>query len=211
MVSATEVNWWATYALDLPCSATEREGLDGLAREVGSRGRDDDRRPHRGAIHYSAQARNRIRAFMADVRTWTQRKLIDVRSPDEFSGRSCTCPTIRRGRDARQPHQAPRASVGAPQADGTFKSADELRAIYQGETGSLPKTTSSRIYRTANARCIFHCSPTYSATTRFGTTTVAGPRGNRARARSSDEPNAHAYLRCTHSEAAVARDRNVVG
>ncbi|MHC5023457.1 MAG: sulfurtransferase [Planctomycetota bacterium] len=68
------------------------------------------------------------------------RNLVDVRSPDEFSGRVIAPPgmseTAQRGGHIPGAKSVPWSS--AVQEDGTFKSADELREIYQAGAGVDP-------------------------------------------------------------------------
>ena len=69
--------------------------------------------------------------------TWN---LIDVRSPDEFTGKVIAPPgmteTAQRGGHIPGASNIPWAT--AANADGTFKSADQLRAIYIDEGGVDP-------------------------------------------------------------------------
>ena len=95
---------------------------------------------------------------------------------------SCsTCPTTRRRARCAAATSPARASVPwkrAANEDGTFKSADELRAIYDGEHGLGPTTTSSPTAASASAPATpGSCSPTCSATRRCATTTARGPSG----------------------------------
>ena len=66
--------------------------------------------------------------------------LIDVRSPDEFTGRVIAPPgmteTAQRGGHIPGARSVPWSTAVA--ADGTFKSADELREIYLGRAGLDP-------------------------------------------------------------------------
>lgn len=78
-----------------------------------------------------------IRAFLPDVQkglTSGDVSLIDVRSPEEFSGASLAPPglpqTCQRGGHIPGAHNIPWNK--AFQENGTFKSADELRRIYEG-------------------------------------------------------------------------------
>ena len=57
---------------------------------------------------------------------------------------SCTCPTIRKKAPcaaATSPARATCPGPRPPASDGTFKSADELRAIYERSRASLPTST----------------------------------------------------------------------
>ena len=81
-------------------------------------------------------------------------RLVDVRSPDEFSGKVMAPPHL----PQEQPYVAghiPGASnipwSRAANEDGTFKTADELRAIYEREA-SPATATWSPIAASASAR-----------------------------------------------------------
>ena len=85
----------------------------------------------------------RIRAFMPDVRTHVEArgKLVDVRSPDEFTGKKLHMPDYPQEGAMRGGHIPGAKSVPwarAANPDGTFRSAAELRAIYEGEAGLRP-------------------------------------------------------------------------
>jgi thiosulfate/3-mercaptopyruvate sulfurtransferase len=76
-----------------------------------------------------------IRALRDEVLTALEdgRKLVDVRSPQEFSGELIAMPGYEQEGAQRGGHIPGAASVPwaqAVQEDGTFKSADELRALY---------------------------------------------------------------------------------
>ena len=70
-----------------------------------------------------------------------KRKLVDVRSPDEFSGKKTHMPEypqegVLRGGHIPGARSVPWAKAANP--DGSFKSADELRTIYEKEQGLKP-------------------------------------------------------------------------
>jgi thiosulfate/3-mercaptopyruvate sulfurtransferase len=76
-----------------------------------------------------------IRAFRDEVLDSLEnaRKLVDVRSPQEFSGELIAMPGYEQEGAQRGGHIPGAASVPwaqAVQEDGTFKSADDLRALY---------------------------------------------------------------------------------
>ena len=122
----------------------EREGPRRRAREVGA-GRPADRRPTcRSIRRRSTCAKERddakIRAFKDETLAHSKAKkpLVDVRSPDEFSGKKTHMPEypqegVLRGGHIPGAKSVPWARAANP--DGTFKTADELRAIYEGESG----------------------------------------------------------------------------
>jgi thiosulfate/3-mercaptopyruvate sulfurtransferase len=138
-------NWWATYALWVfqLFGFANAKVLDGGSAKWEAEGREmtaDVRAvpPSR----YDAPVRNdeRIRAFMPGVREHVQAggKLVDVRSPDEFTGKKLHMPDYPQEGAMRGGHIPGAKSVPwsrAANVDGTFRSADELRAIYEGEAG----------------------------------------------------------------------------
>ena len=94
------------------------------------------------ASHFVAPERDdaRIRAFMSDVQEHVKARgrLVDVRSLDEYTGRTLHMPDYPQEGAMRGGHIPGARSVPwarAANADGTFRSADELRAIYEGEAG----------------------------------------------------------------------------
>ena len=66
----------------------------------------------------------------------------------------------------------------AVREDGTFKSSEELKTIYEGEAGLNEDEDVIAYCRIGSVRAIpGSCSPTSSATTRSATTTARGPSG----------------------------------
>ena len=143
-------NWWAAYAFWVfrlfGFPETRLRLLDGGRTKWEQEGRpmttDVVRRP---ASRYTAPERDDapIRAFMDDVRAHVARhgRLVDVRSPDEFTGKKLHMPDYPQEGALRGGHIPGAVSVPwarAANADGTFKSADELRAIYEREVGLKP-------------------------------------------------------------------------
>jgi thiosulfate/3-mercaptopyruvate sulfurtransferase len=95
--------------------------------------------------NFTAAERNDtpIRAFMDDVKKHVNAKgkLIDVRSPDEYSGKKLHMPDYPQEGAMRGGHIPGAKSVPwarAANTDGTFKSAEQLRAIYQDEAALTP-------------------------------------------------------------------------
>ncbi|MFF1791634.1 sulfurtransferase [Kitasatospora sp. NPDC058243] len=102
--------------------------------------------PAREATEYRAQAvDSSIRAFRDDVLAAIgQLNLVDVRSPDEFSGK-LLAPAHLPQEQSQRPGHVPSAR-NIPWAknandDGTFKSDDELKALYEAEGIDLAKDT----------------------------------------------------------------------
>jgi thiosulfate/3-mercaptopyruvate sulfurtransferase len=138
-------NWWAAYAFwvfKLFGFANARL-LDG-----GRLKWEQERRPMTTAVprfprsSYTAPVRSddRIRAFFGDVRAHVEQggKLIDVRSKDEFDGVKLHMPDYPQEGAVRGGHIPGARSVPwarAANPDGTFRSAQELRAIYEEEAG----------------------------------------------------------------------------
>ncbi|MFE4520185.1 sulfurtransferase [Kitasatospora sp. NPDC056783] len=102
--------------------------------------------PARAATEYRAQAADSsIRAFRDDViAAIGSLNLVDVRSPDEFSGK-LLAPAHLPQEQSQRPGHVPSAR-NIPWAknandDGTFKSDDELKALYEAEGIDLAKDT----------------------------------------------------------------------
>ncbi|MFJ8477767.1 sulfurtransferase [Kitasatospora sp. NPDC094011] len=102
--------------------------------------------PARPATQYAAQAADAsIRAFRDDVLAAIGNlNLVDVRSPDEFSGK-LLAPAHLPQEQSQRPGHVPSAR-NIPWAknandDGTFKSDDELKALYEAEGIDLAKDT----------------------------------------------------------------------
>jgi thiosulfate/3-mercaptopyruvate sulfurtransferase len=102
----------------------------------------DSEVPKFAATSFKAGPRDdeKIRAFFKQVRDHADagKKLVDVRSPDEYSGAKTHMPDYPQEGTLRGGHIKGARSVPwarAANTDGTFKSADELRAIYETEQG----------------------------------------------------------------------------
>ncbi len=141
-------NWWAAYALwvfSLFGHADVRL-LDGGRQKWVAEGRpmttDATTRP---GTDYPVPARDdsRIRAFLPDALAQSQagKALVDVRSPEEFRGERMHMPDYPNEGALRGGHIPGARSVPWKRAandDGSFKSADELKAIYLEEQGLSP-------------------------------------------------------------------------
>jgi len=141
-------NWWATYAFwvfQLFGFANARI-LDGGRGKWEAEGRPmttDEPRPTPSAYVAGPRSDDRIRAFQEHVRKHLAAKgrLVDVRSPQEFTGEKLHMPDYPQEGAMRGGHIPGAKSVPwarAANADGTFKSADDLRAIYETEKGLKP-------------------------------------------------------------------------
>ncbi|MEO8503725.1 MAG: sulfurtransferase [Acidobacteriota bacterium] len=142
-------NWWSCYALwvfqlfghknvmvmDGGRLKWEKEGRP-MVREV----------PAYAATKYGAPERDdsRIRAFRDDVMKHLDAKkpMVDVRSPEEFNGTRLHMEAYPNEGALRGGHIPGAANVPWARAivpdNGTFKSAEALRAIYEGEKGLKP-------------------------------------------------------------------------
>ena len=138
-------NWWATYAFWVfqLFGHTNAKVMDGGRMKWTSEGRSMTReKPSYPATTYTAQERNDapIRAYRDDVLAHLEGNgpLIDVRSPKEYSGELLHMADYPQEGAMRGGHIPGAKSVPwarAANADGTFKSAADLRAIYEDEAG----------------------------------------------------------------------------
>ena len=138
-------NWWATYAywvFQLFGHANAKI-MDGGRMKWVAEGRALTREiPAYPATQYRAQERNDapIRALRNEVLAHVQAHLplVDVRSPGEYKGELLHMADYPQEGALRGGHIPGARSVPwarAANPDGTFKSADELRAIYEQEQG----------------------------------------------------------------------------
>ena len=102
--------------------------------------------PTRPATTYAAQEQDLdIRAFRDEVvEAINVKNLVDVRSPDEFSGK-LLAPAHLPQEQSQRPGHVPSAKnipwSKSANDDGTFRSDDELTELYQGEGVDLSKDT----------------------------------------------------------------------
>ena len=138
-------NWWATYAFWVfqLFGFTNARVLDGGRTKWEKEGRpmvtDVKTFP---PTSYRAPKRNdgRIRAFKDEVleHMRARRPMIDVRSPEEYSGQRTHMAEypqegVLRGGHIPGAKNVPWARAANP--DGSFKSADELRQLYERDAG----------------------------------------------------------------------------
>jgi thiosulfate/3-mercaptopyruvate sulfurtransferase len=138
-------NWWAAYAYWVfqLFGFTNAKLLDGGRIKWEQEGRPMTTDvPSFQPTDYKAKDRDdeSIRAFFHQVREHAEKgkPLVDVRSPDEFSGAKTHMPDYPQEGTLRGGHIRGARSVPwarAANSDGTFKSADDLRAIYEQEQG----------------------------------------------------------------------------
>ncbi|MBZ4319169.1 sulfurtransferase [Streptomyces huiliensis] len=102
--------------------------------------------PQRPRTEYKAKPQDAsIRAFRDDVvAAIGSLNLVDVRSPDEFSGKLLAPAHLPQEQSQRPGHVPSARNIPWSKAandDGTFKSDDELRAVYEGAGVDLSKDT----------------------------------------------------------------------
>jgi thiosulfate/3-mercaptopyruvate sulfurtransferase len=96
--------------------------------------------PERSRTSYRASEQNSSLRAMRDevVAAIGKRNLVDVRSPDEFTGKLLAPAHLPQEQAQRAGHIPTAKNVPWSKAandDGTFRPDDELRALYQGEAG----------------------------------------------------------------------------
>jgi thiosulfate/3-mercaptopyruvate sulfurtransferase len=145
-------NWWATYALWVfrLFGHENVRVMDGGRVKWEAEGREMSQEvPSFPAAQYPTPQRDdsKIRAFREDVMAHLEKVrsseggLIDVRSPGEYRGELLHMPDYPQEGALRGGHIPGAANVPwarAANEDGTFKSAQELREIYEGEAGLSP-------------------------------------------------------------------------
>lgn len=136
-------NWWAAYALWVFTLFGHEDVrlLDGGRDRWIAEGRAlTTDAPAPAPTDYPVVARRdeSIRAFKEDVLDHLGKPLIDVRSPEEYSGQRTTAPAYPEEGALRAGHIPTARSVPwsrAANEDGTFRPLDELSAIYRDEAG----------------------------------------------------------------------------
>lgn len=136
-------NWWASYALWVFAlfGHDDVRLLDGGRDRWMAEGRPvTTDAPEPAATDYPVVERDdeHVRAFKEDVLAHLGKPLIDVRSPEEYSGERTHMPAYPDEGALRGGHIPTAASVPWSRAandDGTFRSADELAAIYREGAG----------------------------------------------------------------------------
>lgn len=139
-------NWWACYALWVFTLFAHKNVkiMDGGRRKWEQEGREVTKAvPEVSPSNYPAVQRDDStqRVFRDGVleHITEHKALIDVRSPDEFSGKRLHMDGYPNEGALRGGHIPGAKSVpwarAVNESDGTFKTADELRSIYEGEAG----------------------------------------------------------------------------
>ena len=140
-------NWWACYALWVftMYGHADCRIMNGGRQKWIDEGREfSTERPMYPAVTYTASDPDfSIRAFRQDTleHSNARKPLIDVRSPGEFSGELTHMADYPQEGALRGGHIPGAANIPwgqAVAADGTFKSADELKELYEGRAGLQP-------------------------------------------------------------------------
>ena len=142
-------NWFASYAYWYfkLYGHDQVKLLDGGRKkwELDSRELVDEV-PSRDKTSYKAkEPNNKIRAFRDEVvESIGVQNLVDVRSPDEFSGKLLAPAHLPQEQSQRAGHVPTAKNIPWSKAandDGTFRSDDELSELYQGEGVDFGKDT----------------------------------------------------------------------
>ena len=136
-------NWWAAYALWVFSLFGHEDVrlLDGGRAKWFAEGRPTTtEKASRAATEYPVVERvdAPLRAFKEDVLAHLGKPLVDVRSPQEYTGEKLHMPDYPQEGALRGGHIPGAQSVPWARAaaeDGTFKARPELEAIYTGEKG----------------------------------------------------------------------------
>ena len=138
-------NWWASYAFWVFQLFGHKNAklMNGGRMKWVAEGRElSKERPSYPAANYPVPNRDdsKIRAFREDVlkHQAAGKPLVDVRSPGEYRGELLHMADYPQEGAVRGGHIPGAKSVPwarAANPDGTFKSAEDLRAIYEGEQG----------------------------------------------------------------------------
>lgn len=143
IIYGDKTNWWAAYALWVfeLFGHSDVRLLDGGRDKWIADGRAiTTERTERAATDYPVIERKdaEIRAYLSDVLAHFGNPLIDVRSPEEYSGERTTAPAYPEEGALRAGHIPSAQSVPwgtAVDSDGGFKSRAELDSIYREGAG----------------------------------------------------------------------------
>ena len=149
-------NWWAAYALWVMSLFQHPDVrlLDGgraawLAEDRPTTTQAE--MPEKADYPVVERVDAPVRAFREDVLSHLGGAMVDVRSPQEFTGEKLHMPDYPQEGAVRGGHIPGAANVPWARAaadDGRFRGADELREIYEGEaglSGDAPVVTYCRI------------------------------------------------------------------
>ena len=136
-------NWWAAYALWVFTLFGHEDVrlLDGGRAKWEADGRAYTTAPEEAtAVDYPVVERvdSKIRAFKDEVLAHLGNPLVDVRSPEEFSGERTTAPAYPEEGALRAGHIPSAVNIPWAKAaaeDGTFRPLGELNSLYREEAG----------------------------------------------------------------------------
>ena len=139
-------NWWAAYALWVFTLFGHEDVrlLDGGRAKWEADGRAYTTAPESAtAVDYPVVERDdsKIRAYKDDVLEHLGKPLVDVRSPEEYTGERTTMPAYPEEGALRAGHIPSAKSVPWAKAvaeDGTFRKIDELTSLYLDGAGLKP-------------------------------------------------------------------------
>lgn len=143
VIYGDKTNWWAAYALWVFTLFGHEDVrlLDGGRAKWEAEGREyTTEATVRPATDYPVVERDdtTVRAFKDDVLAHLGSPLIDVRSPEEFSGERTTAPAYPEEGALRAGHIPSAQNVPWSKAvaeDGTFRPLAELKALYEEGAG----------------------------------------------------------------------------
>ena len=143
VIYGDKTNWWAAYALWVFTLFGHEDVrlLDGGRAKWEAEGRAyTTDRESTTPVEYPVVERNDapIRAYKDDVLAHLGNPLVDVRSPEEYTGERTTAPAYPEEGSLRGGHIPTAQSVPWGKAvaeDGGFKSLDELNGIYRAGAG----------------------------------------------------------------------------
>ena len=183
-------NWWAAYALwvfglfghadaRLLDGGRQKWVAEGGPMTTERAGPRSHRLPGGRATRRRRSGRS---ATTCSAHLDTGGPLVDVRSPQEYRGELLHMPDYPQEGALRGGHIPGAPSVPWKRAandDGTFKAADELRAIYQDELGLEPGRRGDRLlpHRGAVEPHVVRAHPPARLRERCATTTAHGPSG----------------------------------
>ena len=143
VVYGDKSNWWAAYALWVFTLFGHEDVrlLDGGRAKWEAEGREyTTEKPALLPVDYPVVERDdsSIRAYRDDVLAHLGKPLIDVRSPEEFSGERTTAPAYPEEGALRGGHIPSAVNIPWAKAaadDGTFRRISELDALYREQAG----------------------------------------------------------------------------
>ena len=143
VVYGDKSNWWAAYALWVFTLFGHEDVrlLDGGRAKWEAEGREyTTEKPALLPVEYPVVERDdsSIRAYRDDVLAHLGKPLIDVRSPEEFSGERTTAPAYPEEGALRGGHIPSAVNIPWAKAaadDGTFRRISELDALYREQAG----------------------------------------------------------------------------